>query len=179
MIITMIIIIIIIIIMMMMMIIIIMIIIIIIMMMIIIINECTLMWRHSECNGISNHQPHDCLFNPIFRHRSKRHQFSASLAFLNGIHRWPVNSPHKGPVKRKVFSFDDVIIHKGRANQTIDYYLAVSLYEVFNTWPSDRWYETNEASNNISLMSLRHILNNKMILYIEESKWLKKIHKRE
>ena len=39
-----------------------------------------------------------------------KHQSSASLAFVRGIHRWPVNSPHKGPVKRKMFPFDDVII---------------------------------------------------------------------
>ena len=38
------------------------------------------------------------------------HQSSASLAFMRGIHRWPVNSPHKGPVTRKVFPFDNVIM---------------------------------------------------------------------
>ena len=38
------------------------------------------------------------------------HQSSASLAFVRGIHRWPVNSPHKGPVTRKMFPFDDVIM---------------------------------------------------------------------
>ena len=40
----------------------------------------------------------------------RKHQSSASLAFVRGIHRWPVNSPHKGPVTRKMFPFDDVII---------------------------------------------------------------------
>ena len=30
-------------------------------------------------------------------------QSSASLAFVWGIHRWPMNSPHKGPVTRKCF----------------------------------------------------------------------------
>ena len=39
----------------------------------------------------------------------RKHQSSASLAFVRGIHRWPVNSPHKGPVKWKMFPFDDVI----------------------------------------------------------------------
>ena len=39
-----------------------------------------------------------------------KHQSSASLAFVRGIHRWPVNSPHKGPVTRKMFPFDDVIM---------------------------------------------------------------------
>ena len=40
----------------------------------------------------------------------KKHQSSTSLAFVRGIHRWPVNSPHKGPVTRKFFPFDDVIL---------------------------------------------------------------------
>ena len=31
-----------------------------------------LQWRHNECDGISNHQHHECLLNPLFRHRSKK-----------------------------------------------------------------------------------------------------------
>ena len=40
----------------------------------------------------------------------RKYQSSASLAFVRGIHRWLVNSPHKGPVTRKMFPFDDVIM---------------------------------------------------------------------
>ena len=40
----------------------------------------------------------------------RKHQSSASLASVWGIHRWPVNSPHKGTVTRKMFPFDDVIM---------------------------------------------------------------------
>ena len=40
----------------------------------------------------------------------RKHQSSASLAFVRGSHRWPVNSPHKWPVTRKMFRFDDVIM---------------------------------------------------------------------
>ena len=40
----------------------------------------------------------------------RKHQRTASLAFVQGIHRWPVNSPHKWPVTRKMFPFDDVIM---------------------------------------------------------------------
>ena len=40
----------------------------------------------------------------------RKHQSSALLAFVRGIHRWPVNSPHKWPVMRKMFPFDDVIM---------------------------------------------------------------------
>ena len=39
----------------------------------------------------------------------RKHQSSASLVFVRGIRRWPVNSPHKPPVTRKKFTFDDVI----------------------------------------------------------------------
>ena len=42
-----------------------------------------------------------------------KHQSSASLAFVWGIHRGPVNSPHKWPVTRKMFPFDDVIMING------------------------------------------------------------------
>ena len=40
----------------------------------------------------------------------RKHQSSASLAFVRGIHRGPVNTPHKWPVTRKMFPFDDVIM---------------------------------------------------------------------
>ena len=40
----------------------------------------------------------------------RKHQSSASLAFMLGIHRWLMNSPHKGPVTRNMFPFDDVIM---------------------------------------------------------------------
>ena len=118
----------------------------------------TLRWRHNGRDSVSNHQPHDCLLQSLFRPRSKntsklrvtglcagnspgtgefpsqmasnaenvsiswrhhdliklystvysgadhrKHQSSASLAFVVGIQRWPVNSPHKWPVTRKMF----------------------------------------------------------------------------
>ena len=40
----------------------------------------------------------------------RKHQSSTSLTFVWGIHRGPVNSPHKWPVTRKMFPFDDVIM---------------------------------------------------------------------
>ena len=41
----------------------------------------------------------------------RKYQSSASRAFVRGIHRRPVNSPHKWPVTRKMFPFDDVIMY--------------------------------------------------------------------
>ena len=42
----------------------------------------------------------------------RKRQSSTSLAFVWGIHRWPVNSLHQGPVMQKMFPFDDVIMKK-------------------------------------------------------------------
>ena len=67
-------------------------------------------WRHNEHDGVSNHQPHDCLFKRLFRHRSKTTSKLLITGLCEGIHRWPVKSPHKGPVTQKMFPFDDVIM---------------------------------------------------------------------
>ena len=56
-------------------------------------------------------------------------QSSASLAFVRGIHRGPVNSPHKWPLKRKMSPFDDVIMS-----------LSFLLWGRFCCyWPSSYW----------------------------------------
>ena len=48
----------------------------------------------------------------------RKHQSSASLAFVWRIHRGPVNSPHKWPVTRTMFPFDDVILTFGTKVKT-------------------------------------------------------------
>ena len=51
------------------------------------------------------------VYSPVYSGVDQRkHQNSASLSFVRGIQRWPMNSPHEGPVTRKMFPFDDVII---------------------------------------------------------------------
>ena len=64
----------------------------------------TLLWRHNEHDGVSNHQPNDCLLNRSFRRRSRK------TSKLRVTGRRPVNSPHKWPVTRKMFPFNDVIM---------------------------------------------------------------------
>ena len=87
-----------------------------------------LQWRHNGRDGVSNHQPHDCLLNRFFRRTDQgQHQSFAPLAFLCGIHRWPVKSPHKWPVTRKMFPFDHVIMVY-RLNQLVD--VASCLHEI-------------------------------------------------
>ena len=67
----------------------------------------TSQWHHNERDGVSNHQPHDCLLN---RSDQRKHQSSAPLAFVRGIHRGPLKTPHKRPVTRNMTPFDDVFM---------------------------------------------------------------------
>ena len=70
-----------------------------------------LQWRHSDHDGVSNHQPHGCVYSTVYSGADQReHQSSVPLVYVRGIHRWPVNSPHKGPVTRKISPYDDVIM---------------------------------------------------------------------
>ena len=78
-----------------------------------------LQWRHNECDSVSNHQPHDCLLNRLFRHISKKTSKLRVTGLCVGIHRWPVNSPHKGPVTGKMFPFDDVIMENTSADTSV------------------------------------------------------------
>ena len=85
--------------------------------------------RHTLC-GLNRHYS-DVIMNPMASQITgvplvcttvcsgtdqRKHQSSASLAFVSGIHWWPVDSPHKGPVTRIFFPFDDVIM---TCNKTI------------------------------------------------------------
>ena len=69
----------------------------------------TLQWRHNEHDGVSNHQPHDCLFNRLFMCISKE----TSRLRVTGLceENSPLNSPHKGPVTWKMLPFDDLIMN--------------------------------------------------------------------
>ena len=51
----------------------------------------------------------------------RKYQSYASVAFVRGIHRSPVDSPHKGPVTRKMFPFDDVLVicYMNRTDDTV------------------------------------------------------------
>ena len=80
-----------------------------------------LQWRHNECDDLT------FVYSTIYSYADQRkHQSFASLAFVRGIHRWPVNSPHKGQVTRKVFPFDDLIMPLTQLVKTILYIAVVS-----------------------------------------------------
>ena len=57
-----------------------------------------------------NHQPRDCVLNRLFRRRSKKTSKLRVTGLCAGNSPATVNSPHKGPVTRKMLPFDDVIM---------------------------------------------------------------------
>ena len=68
-------------------------------------------WRHNDHDSVWNHQPHGCLLNRLFRRKSKKTSKLRVTGLCVGNSPGPVNSPHKGPVTRKMFPFDDVIMN--------------------------------------------------------------------
>ena len=77
-------------------------------------RKISLRWRHNEHDSVSNHQPHHYLLNHLFGRRSKLTSKLrvTGLCVGNSPSPGPVNSPHKWPVTRKMFSFDDVIMYR-------------------------------------------------------------------
>ena len=59
---------------------------------------------------MASHQPRGCLLNRLFRRRWKKTSKLRVTCLCAGNSPGPVNSPHKGPVMRKMFPFDDVIM---------------------------------------------------------------------
>ena len=58
----------------------------------------------------------------------RKHHSSVSLAYAEGIQRWPVNSPHKGSVTQTIFPFDDVIMEE-----------RVPVDEIYRAWSSNEF----------------------------------------
>ena len=70
----------------------------------------SLPWRHNGDECVSNHQPYGCLLNRLFGRWSKKTSKLRITGLCMGNSPGPVNSPHKGPVTRKMFPFADVIM---------------------------------------------------------------------
>ena len=63
----------------------------------------------------------------------RKRQSSASLAFVMGMQRWLVDSPYKGPVMRKMFPFDDVIMGRyAPCKHMIEFHILLHQ----QSWPS-------------------------------------------
>ena len=69
-----------------------------------------LQWRHDEHDDVSNHQLLDCLLNRLFRLRSKKTPKLCVTGICEGNPPVTGRFPHKRPVTRKMFPFNDVIM---------------------------------------------------------------------
>ena len=69
-----------------------------------------LQWRHTGHDGVSNHQPHHCLLNRVFRRRSKETSKLRVTGLCAGNSPATGEFPTQRPVTRKMFPFDDVIM---------------------------------------------------------------------
>ena len=67
----------------------------------------SLAMRLNARDGVSNYRRLDCLLN---RRPSKKISKLRVTGPFRKIHRWPVDSRHKGPVTREIFPVDDVIL---------------------------------------------------------------------
>ena len=70
----------------------------------------SLQWRHNGCDGVSNKQRIDFLLSCLFMHRSKKTSKLRVTGLCEGNSPGPVKSPHKSPVTRKIYPFDDIIL---------------------------------------------------------------------
>ena len=95
-------------------------------------RQSPLHWRHNDHDSVSNHQPHGCLLNRLFRRRSKKTSKLRVTGLCVGNSPGPVNSPHKGPVTRKMFPFDDVIMTMTKStlqkSHTLDRSVVLPIY---------------------------------------------------
>ena len=87
-----------------------------------------------------------------------KYQNSASLAFVRGIHRGPVNSPHKGPVTREMFPFDGVTMKTERSYQWID-----KMSSVFDTYFNKQCVEVSSDNEVLLRGSLTRLLLHSII----------------
>ena len=81
-----------------------------------------------------------------------KHQSSASLTFVSGIHRWPVGSTHKGPVTRITFPFDDAIISHKRIKHSTD--VRILWYKLCNQtdYPISIFFMISQSLNVVKSM---------------------------
>ena len=63
----------------------------------------SLHWRHDRYDGVSNHQPHGCLLNRLFRRRSKKTSKLRATGLCAGNSPGPVISRTKGQQRGKCF----------------------------------------------------------------------------
>ena len=95
------------------------------------------------------YQPHDCLRNRLFRRRAKKTPKLRVTGLCVGNSPWPMNSPHKWSITRKMFPFDYAIMPHW--NQ---HYPAPDGYAESLLWERSMWKLAQESIwHSVSLIS--------------------------
>ena len=102
------------------------------------ISTTTLQWRHNERDSVSNHQPHYCLLNHLFRRRSKK----TSKVRVTGL--CAGNSPGTSSCKNLVVLFDTCLI--------IMFIIVSKRWQQMNTF-----WNTNQATTFEHINTCEHI----------------------
>ena len=92
----------------------------------------------------------------------RKHESSASLAFVWGIHRGPVNSPHKWPVTRKMFPFDDVIMNATMISVLVG---VGHKYNIGNVKFNATWHSNGMMCNVVYIYPVINVCNKKTKTY--------------
>ena len=84
----------------------------------------TLERRHNGLESVSNHQPHDCFLNRLFRRRSKKTSKLRVTGPCEGNSPGTGEFPHKWPVTRKCFhlmtsSWEYVVHHSALVSHVV------------------------------------------------------------
>ena len=90
-----------------------------------------------------------------------KHQSSASLAFVWGIHRGPVNSPHKWPVTRKMFPFDDVIMRCNILMTTHTHYFISNVTKMTSTHYSFVTWGLCRLNSSVTRLFIQQLIQTK------------------
>ena len=93
----------------------------------------------------------------------RKHQSSASQAFVRGIHRWPVNSPHKGPVTQKPRAPSK---YKDCLSRYVDFH-----YSDKTVARPSYLYDGRSYTDNTSLFWNEYVRCNQPCNYLGLSKW--------
>ena len=90
----------------------------------------------------------------------RRHQSSASLAFVWGIHRWPVISPHKWSVTWKMYPFEDVIIFPVYSVvQNFKRFFPIWHFLIFNVMLPQNWLWVFRVSSLVPVSLFSYIMS--------------------
>ena len=109
-------------------------------------NTSTTSHHHYHCNDVimstvtSQITSVSTVYSNVYSGTDQnKHQSSASLAFAWGIYWWSVNCPHKWPVTRKMFPFDDIMLivlvtSTAVAKQPLDQWFKKNIHAIFSRY---------------------------------------------